>query len=285
LVADDGIRIRQALPDDQPAIARLIEAMEPGDYLAEVIDSWLTAPDGVIGLAEAGRDLVGLNRLVDLGQGEWWLEGLRVRPDKRGRGIARRLHDSQVARWQAGPGRALRFGSYHSRAAVHHIGEMTGFRLAAGVELFEGSAERGGHKFQQNRHLPAGVQASAPPGEIGPLRMPVLEVSWQWVAAGLPRLEEYADRGEFWLWNGGPGAIVLGPDHSYQSDQAVLRWLTVEQDDLSLMLSDARRLADSLGCAGLRWQSPFGEPGGRAAGQAGFQSGREELMLIFERLR
>ncbi|MEW6216856.1 MAG: GNAT family N-acetyltransferase, partial [Candidatus Bipolaricaulota bacterium] len=54
-----------------------------------VLDGWLT--EGGLVVAELNGDLAGFGKLTLLSPGEVWLEGLRVDPTHRGKGVAKAL--------------------------------------------------------------------------------------------------------------------------------------------------------------------------------------------------
>ena len=89
--------IRRASPDDAEAIRAFTRDTWPeregGDYLPSVIDDWI-ASDGddqrTLVAAVDGR-AAGVVQAVLLSPWEAWLQGRRVDPDHRGRGLARRL--------------------------------------------------------------------------------------------------------------------------------------------------------------------------------------------------
>ena len=50
------------------------------DYIKDVFDDWLADPRGEFTAAVIDGQVVGIARLTDMGDDEWWFEGLRIDP-------------------------------------------------------------------------------------------------------------------------------------------------------------------------------------------------------------
>lgn len=86
------VAFRFARPDDKTEILRLVQnTWEWGDYIPFVLDEWLRDNGGRLFVGEESGAIVALNHLVFIGKGVGWLEGMRVKRDIRGRGVATRL--------------------------------------------------------------------------------------------------------------------------------------------------------------------------------------------------
>ena len=88
------------------------------DYIKDVFDDWLDDPRGEFTAAVLDDQVIGIAKLTDMGDGEWWLEGLRVDPAYRRRGIAigfNRYHVDLARRWG---GKVMR---YTTRFALQPI--------------------------------------------------------------------------------------------------------------------------------------------------------------------
>ncbi len=79
---------------------RIRGAQTEGDYIHDVFDDWLAERAGEFTAALIDDQVVAIAKLSDLGDGEWWFEGLRVDPDFRRRGIAAALNRYHVAIWR-----------------------------------------------------------------------------------------------------------------------------------------------------------------------------------------
>jgi GNAT superfamily N-acetyltransferase len=123
------IVIRPARPEDKPAAMAVSAQVWGGeDYVPYVWDRWLADPEGRLSVATLRGKLAGFAKLTLRGPGEWWLEGMRVDPHYRGRGIARLLHDAHIALAAAhGPG-TIRLSTGGDNLVMHHIAGTSGFR-------------------------------------------------------------------------------------------------------------------------------------------------------------
>lgn len=87
----DDLVIRAATPDDKPAVAAFTSnTFSWGDYVSDAFDDWV-GDDGLV-VAELDGRVVALVRGVLLSPREAWLQGARVHPDYRRRGIGGRLN-------------------------------------------------------------------------------------------------------------------------------------------------------------------------------------------------
>jgi GNAT superfamily N-acetyltransferase len=136
------VTVRRARPADADAVAAFTDdtwdEFDGGDYLPEVFPEWIAGDDErqYTTVAESEREVVGCCQVVALSATEAWTQGMRVRPDHRGEGVARALDDAcrewardrgaDVARnmvfgWNAqGLGAARRLG-YRPRAEFRWV--------------------------------------------------------------------------------------------------------------------------------------------------------------------
>ncbi len=97
------VTVRGATPEDEPDVVAFTRDTWPGrggDYLSRVFADWVAA-DGETRrtfVAEDDGTAVGVVRCALLTDREAWMQGMRVAPAARGRGISRRLHDA-AAEW------------------------------------------------------------------------------------------------------------------------------------------------------------------------------------------
>ena len=95
----DATRVRHARADDLPALRSIASRTWGGtDYLPGVLEAWLADDAGELMVADGAAGVVGCARLTRLGDGEWWIEGVRVDADRLGEGIGRRLFADAIAR-------------------------------------------------------------------------------------------------------------------------------------------------------------------------------------------
>lgn len=86
--------IRPATAADHAAIRVFTtDTFDWGDYVAEVFEHWLEAPDSLVAVVEVGGRPVAIARAAMLSSSEAWLHGARVHPEHRRLGLASRLND------------------------------------------------------------------------------------------------------------------------------------------------------------------------------------------------
>jgi GNAT superfamily N-acetyltransferase len=84
--------IRPARSDDRATVERICaHTWEWGDYIPDVWDEWLADESGALVVGEIGSQIVAVNRISFPAPDQAWLEGMRVDPDFRRRGIARQF--------------------------------------------------------------------------------------------------------------------------------------------------------------------------------------------------
>ena len=124
--------IREARRADRIHVEEIAKLTWEGhDYLPQVFDSWLK--DGHFYVAEEDGRVVGTAKLTLLPCGVGWMEGLRVHPSYRGRGLARKLHELFISIGKEmsarGELKSLMYATYVRNEASIHLGESTGFRV------------------------------------------------------------------------------------------------------------------------------------------------------------
>jgi GNAT superfamily N-acetyltransferase len=92
-----NVKVRPAGAEDKGPLMSFIKDVWGGhDYIPEVWDEWLTDPKGKMFVVEADGLPVGMNRLRFLQDGSAWVEGVRVHPAYRGKGLASMLGDNSI---------------------------------------------------------------------------------------------------------------------------------------------------------------------------------------------
>jgi GNAT superfamily N-acetyltransferase len=89
------VRVREARPDDHEAVAAFTRETWPdretGDYLPDVYPAWIEGEGKYTPVVEVDGEIGGIAQCVLLSEREAWCQGMRVDPDHRGEGVARRL--------------------------------------------------------------------------------------------------------------------------------------------------------------------------------------------------
>lgn len=140
--------IREARPEDRPAMERICaHTWDSGDYIQEVWDEWLAGENGPLLVVELNTvGVVSLNKVTRHPAGQFWLEGMRVDPEYRGRGIARRCLDWNVAYAREQGGRVVRLSTAGHNTTVHRMVARAGMERVAEGTLRVAPALPGGRR-------------------------------------------------------------------------------------------------------------------------------------------
>jgi len=135
-----AVEIRRARPEDRPAILAISAQIWGGeDYVPHVLDGWLLDEGFVV--AELDGQVTGFAKMTLLSPGEVWLEGLRVDPAQRGRGVAKSLARHQLDAALTLKPRSIRFATAEENVESLHIAGKQGFREVARFTYVEGSVQ------------------------------------------------------------------------------------------------------------------------------------------------
>ncbi|MGH2468358.1 MAG: GNAT family N-acetyltransferase, partial [Candidatus Limnocylindrales bacterium] len=111
------------------------------DYIPEAWDAWLAAADGTMLVVVAGQPVgtpqgtiavgqpIAMSRLALLAEGEAWLEGIRVDPRVRGRGVATALQVAELAWVRAQGASWVRYATGEENEGSHRLGARHGIRV------------------------------------------------------------------------------------------------------------------------------------------------------------
>ena len=123
--------------DKQAVLEFCRDTWPGGDYIQDVWDDWILNRNGLFIVATKDRVPVGIAHASFQTRDVVWLEGLRVRPDLRGFGIAGRLNRSLVkAAAQRGSSVARLSTAISNKASRRHA-EKVGFKPVASFARFE----------------------------------------------------------------------------------------------------------------------------------------------------
>ncbi|MDQ4078028.1 MAG: GNAT family N-acetyltransferase [Chloroflexota bacterium] len=114
------------------------EIWEGQDYLAKVWHEWVNAPNSLLRVGTVDGEIAAVGRAVELTPGNWWLEGLRVKPEHQGKGYATQLHNHVVALALQQPSiRTLGLATSWENEKVAHLARGSGMTLRGDYRLFK----------------------------------------------------------------------------------------------------------------------------------------------------
>lgn len=98
------------------------------DYIKDVFDDWLADPRGEFTAAVLASEVVGIAKLTDMGADEWWLEGLRIDPAYRRRGIASEFNRYHIKLARRLGGKVARYMTGGGNVGSQTVGAQAGFQ-------------------------------------------------------------------------------------------------------------------------------------------------------------
>ncbi len=127
---------------DRPAILRVSARIWDGnDYVPLFFERWVNE-GGFLAGAVRNR-VVGYGKATELAPGEWWLEGLRVDPDCRSRGVGKELSRQVLQRTLEIRPASLRLATADvNHESVHIIETVMGFKPRGRYRFFLGTPGR-----------------------------------------------------------------------------------------------------------------------------------------------
>ncbi len=140
-----AIQFRPLRPTDKPRVLEITRHTwgDDGDYIHEVFDDWVNDRTGEFTAAIVDDRVAGIAKLTELGEGEWWFEGLRVDPAHRRKGIAEAINRYQVDLARRLDGKVIRYMTGAENIGSQMIGFRAGFEhiLTFAAHLADAAAD------------------------------------------------------------------------------------------------------------------------------------------------
>jgi ribosomal protein S18 acetylase RimI-like enzyme len=157
--------IRRARRSDKRDVLAAVRTIWGGaDRIPDVFDAWVTHRTGPFFVAESAGRVVGMGKLTAVSPSEAWLEGGRVAPRWRRRGIATTLIAHRITYAVERGFRVLRFSTASDNKPIHRAARRFGFRRIAELSRYEAAARSGSPPVRARR-----MQAPVVLRRIGPL--------------------------------------------------------------------------------------------------------------------
>jgi len=136
--------IRRARRSDKRGVLAAVRTIWGGqDRIPDVFDSWVTHRTGPFFVAESGGRVVGMGKLTVVSPTEAWLEGGRVAPRWRRKGIATALIAHRIAYARDRGFRVLRFSTASDNTPIHRAARHFGFTRVGALSRREATARPG----------------------------------------------------------------------------------------------------------------------------------------------
>lgn len=166
--------IRRARPSDKRDVLAAVRTLWGGnDRIPEVFDAWVTHRTGPFFVAESAGRVVGMGKLTVVSKTEAWLEGGRVAPRWRRKGIATALIAHRIAYAREREFRVVRFSTASDNTPIHRAARTFGFARVATLSRHEAPAMPGSRPTRAVR-----AQSRAVLRRVGPLVQ--RGAGWEW---------------------------------------------------------------------------------------------------------
>ncbi len=223
-MVEGEVKVRAATADDKQQIEEVSEhSWEGSDYVPRVLDSWLQNKDGELSVAELDGKIVGFSRLSVLCSGYGWLEGARVHPQWRRRGVAVALAKHHIERGREMGLKQLAMATGSKNVASQGVVLRLGFELAGSYSIYRAEPRQGQPpRVEPVKELPQGSGLIAAGWTFWPWNRELLE---KWQRQG--KMLGYGDAG-----------MVL--HRGYRSSRVHVSMLWGPESDVAVLLDYAR---------------------------------------------
>ena len=136
--------IRRARPADERDVRAAVRTIWGGqDRVPALFDRWVTHRTGPFFVAEVDGRVVAMGKLTVVGEREAWLEGGRVAPRWRRKGLATALIAHRLAYAAKRGFTVARFSTASDNVPIHRAARRFGFQRARAYVRYEARAVRG----------------------------------------------------------------------------------------------------------------------------------------------
>jgi GNAT superfamily N-acetyltransferase len=199
--------IRRARRSDKRDVLAAVRTIWGGqDRIPNVFDGWVTHRTGPFFVVESGGRVVGMGKLTVVSSTEAWLEGGRVAPRWRRKGIATALIAHRIAYARERGFGVLRFSTSSDNTPIHRAAKQFGFRRIKTLSRHEASAAPGLPPSRATLAQAAGVLRC-----VGPLVQ--RDHGWEWREITPADVRSAIARGRVFVSDAEVGAAAVLGDH------------------------------------------------------------------------
>jgi len=284
------LNIRPADKGDRAAVEAISAQIWDGDdYVSEVWDEWLADPHGQFAVAEMEGRVVAFAKLTRFAEDEWWMEGMRVDPAYRQRGIGSQLHHYLLEEARRMGRGTVRLGTAADNDGVHRMAQGERFHHIATYERFKALVAPMDVASPLLRFdepdLPA-VWALVQESARYRASRGMYELWWHWKNLTYSRFRDHLAAGEVWGIESA-GHVTALSIICQEEEADLLHVCYVDGTDAALptLARGLRGLAGRLGCsAGVRFKAISEPTLIGAIEDAGYERAGEDLWIFERRL-
>ncbi len=266
---------RPACAEDKPRVLEITaHTWDDSDYIPEVWDNWLADSHGELTVAVDDGVVVALSKLTQVVGDQWWIEGLRVDPEQRLRGIGQAMVAYQVARAKRLGGRVLRYATGIRNEGSHRIAERAGFHVL--TRFVERVAEKQDAPLKAQVLTTADLDAAwnlAHGSDLFNTANGVYVFRWKACPMTHERLAEHLDQGIIMSVREASGHLaawcIVDNDPNWEGIEVTSLFGT--QDGIAKLARAMRAQASSLGKAMVEVMVPLYPPALEALEVAGYR--------------
>jgi ribosomal protein S18 acetylase RimI-like enzyme len=203
---DETIEVRPACEDDREAVlAFCARTWDDGDYIHYVWEDWLNDISGALLVATLAGRPVGLAHLRMMSAEEGWIEGVRVDPEARRRGVARVLISRTLVTAHERGATVARYFTSSDNVASQQLFDRFGFTRVAEVLHFTADALGADERAEEEIALARATEQDAERlwewlerSNLAPLNGGLEIHEWAAQALTESRLREHLAAGRVW---------------------------------------------------------------------------------------
>ncbi len=270
--------------DKEPVIELCSHIWEGHDYIPRVWDEWLADPEGLLGVAELKGRIAGVFKLTKFQAHEWYMEGLRVHPDFRDKGIASHIHGYVVETWRRMGSGTIRLVTHSENVKVHHMCEQMGFRRIVEFIHYQAAAlQEAVHVFtllNMAEAITALEYVSASP--VHAYSACLINLEWVYADPQIKHIQEAISDSHAWWWRNGAGFLSIWDDEDEGLHNPGVQLIGSAVSDLQELLMGYRRLMGALGYPTAGWMAPNHPEVISSLESAGFERDWDKSLYIYE---
>ncbi len=286
----DGYLMRRGRASDRDAVAALSARAWPygEDYVPVVWDEWERDANGLLLVLERDGVLVAVSKVTFLAPHEAWLEGLRVDPAHRRRGLAGWILRVSLAGAGERGATVARFGTAADNVAIHRAAARQGFEVVVTLDCYSAPAQAG---VNPSRVLsPCDLRQAWELLRRSPdwaLMHGLYETYWTWPELTKERLGAALAAGRVWGRPAGDGlaavALLASDERAEMTHSLGMGLLAGGPREAQALCRDLRALAADSRRSRVTARLPVGHSLLRQLEAAGFVRDEGMRICIFER--